>query len=469
MDGMDLQNTHALYDANRKQWRFLRAAYQGVSALVRSGAVTRHERESERNFRRRLAELYTFNYSRGIVDLFTHYLFRKPPHRDLASLAQDTLWQQFCDDCDLWGSNLDVFLLEQQRVASIMGHAGILVDKYPSQALTRAQEIDQGLYPYCCAYTPLSILDWRHQRNASGRPVLSYLKLLEEDGLHRLWWPDRWEIWSASETGKATLLDQGENPLGEIPFVWLYNLRDLEHRGIGHSDLADIAHIDLSILRNLSQTEEVIGLAGFPMMRKPMREPGESGEDLAAPSAVLEFNPEHGEAGKPDWLEAQVAATVAAIQEWVAFKVREIYRAANAGGQAMTEISTQAQSGVALKTKFQLLNSKLAAKAANLAEAERGILWHWLSWQGQRDLYHEITIDRAKDYEVEDLQADLEGMLRAAELVPSPAFTVELQKRAARPYLEHLDQRRQAEVLRDIEEHGRPSEEQGQKDVATTS
>jgi hypothetical protein len=457
MDLGHIEDTHPLYDMFAPQWRFMRAAYEGAAALVRMGAITRHERESERNFRRRLQEVYTLNYSRGIVDLFSHYLFRKPARRDLGPLANDPLWLQFADDCDLWGSNFEVFLLEQQRVAAIMGHAGILVDKHAPQdrdpaGMTRAQEIEEGLYPYLCAYTPLDILHWEHGRDRTGRPFLRYLKLREQDGLYRIWRPDSWETWQAAERG-AQLVERGHNPLGEIPFVWLHNLRSLEHRGVGHSDLADIAAIDLSILRNLSQCEEVMGLAGFPMMRKPMREPGDTAPDLTGPTAVLEFNPEHGEAGKPDWLRAEVAATAAAIQEWISFKVKEIYRAANAGGQAVTESATQAQSGVALKTRFQLLNSKLAAKAVNLAEAERGILWHWLKWQNQERLYPENSIDRATDYEVEDLHADLTAMVEAARFVAAPGFGVELRKRAARTFIDHLDDRRQADILRDIEEH----------------
>ncbi len=454
-----MDNMHPLHDQFEAHWRFLRAAYQGVDSLVREGYLLRHERESERNFRRRMRELFTFNYSRGVVDLFTHYLFRKPARRDLGTLGNDPLWLQFADDCDLWGSNFEVFLLEQQRVAAIMGHAGILVDKHAPGSLppdmTRAQEIEQGLYPYVCAYTPLDILDWEHDRDTTGRPFLRYLRLREPHGLCRIWRPDSWELWeevSKESTERSRLVERGDNPLGEIPFVWLYNLRSLEHRGVGQSDLADIAAIDLSILRNLSQCEEVIGLAGFPMMRKPMREPGEAAPDITGPSAVLEFNPEHGESGKPDWLKADVAATVSAIQQWISFKVGEIYRAANTGGQAMTEVSTQAQSGVALKTRFQLLNSKLAAKAVNLAEAERGILWYWLRWQNQERLYKELLVERATDYEVEDLNADLRSMMEAAGFVQTPAFAREMRKRAARPLLAHLDQGRQARVLREIEE-----------------
>ncbi len=453
MERTELERTHPLHVAWRERWILLQAAYLGARALVASGLVSRHERESERNFRRRIREIYDLNYSKAVVDLFNHYLFRKPCRRELGSLGEDALWQLFRDDCDLWGTDFEVFLVELQRLAAIFGHVGVLVDKPVTSAATRADELERGLYPYLVPYTPLSILDWSYGRDAVGRPQLDYLKLDDGDGEYRIWRLDRWERWRAPQGGRAEpeLLGQGNNPLGAIPFVPVYNLRSLEARGLGHSDIADIADIDLSIVRNLSQCEEVIGLAGFPMMRKPMREAYQTGPDLAGVSAVLEFNPEHGEAGKPDWLKAEVRDTVEAIRSWIGFKVQEIYRAANSGGQSMTEAGTQAQSGVALKTRFQLLNSKLAAKGANLAEAERALIWYWLRWQGQERLYAEVRIERPKSYEVDDLSSDLANALTVRELVPSPRFRTELAKRMAAPFLEHLEDRQVNEVLRDIE------------------
>jgi hypothetical protein len=458
MDIASLRNAHPLHHAWRERWIFYQAAYEGAHALARQGLILRHERESARNFRRRLRETYTLNYSKGVVDLFSHYLFRKPAERDLGPLAEDALWLCFKDDCDLWGARLDAFLLDQQRAAAILGHVGLLVDKPAIELGTRAEELRLGIYPYVAAYSPLAILDWSHGRDPGGRPFLDYLKLQDEDGRYRIWRPDSWEVWrEAPESGQTQLLAQGPNPLGEIPFVWLYNLRSIEHRFLGHSDLTDIAAIDLSILRNLSQCEEVLGLAGFPMMRKPMREAHQSGPDLTGVAAVLEFNPELGEAGKPDWLKAEVGESTSAILEWIAFKAGEIYRVANAGGVSATEVATQVQSGVALKTKFQLLNAKLAAKAANLAEAERMLVWYWLRWQGQERLYERISIERPKSFEIDDLAADLANALSARELIHAPLFRAELQKRLAKPFLEHLDDKRQAEVLRDIEEgEGQP-------------
>lgn len=450
METQELLKTHDLHAKHQQRWRFLLAAYEGAGGLENVGAIERHERESLRNYRRRLKEAYDLNYSKAIVDLFTHYLFRKPPRRELGGLGEDVLWRMFRNDCDLWGVNFDIFLIEQQRIASIMGHTGVLVDKYPVPVGTRAEELSKGVYPFVTAYSPLAILDWEYERDESGRPVLSYLKLQDDDGLFRVWRPDAWQTWKNGAHG-VELAAEGPNPLGEIPFVWLYNLRSLEHRSIGHSDISDIADIDLSIVRNLSQCEEVLGLAGFPMMRKPMREHGQTAPDLAGVSAILEFNPEHGDAGKPDWLKAEVGESVRAIMDWISFKVREIYRAANAGGQGMSEITGQVQSGVALKTKFQLLNSKLAAKGANLAEAERSIIRYWLKWQGQEDLFPEVLIERPRTYEVDDLDADLTNALKINELVPAPEFKTELMKRMAAPFIDHLDDKRQGAVLRGIE------------------
>jgi hypothetical protein len=459
MDVATLRSAHTLHHAWRERWTFYQAAYEGVHALVRSGAIQRHERESERNFRRRLRETYNLNYSKGVVDLFSHYLFRKPAQRDLGPLADDALWLRFKDDCDLWGARFDAFLIEQQRAAAILGHVGVLVDKPALDLGTRAEELRLGVYPYLASYSPLAILDWSYGRDVSGRPFLDYLKLQDEDGRYRMWRPDFWEVWRENpQSGQCELLASGPNPLGEIPFVWLYNLRSIEHRFLGYSDLTDIAAIDLSILRNLSQCEEVIGLAGFPMMRKPMREAHQSGPDLAGVASVLEFNPELGEAGKPDWLKAEVGETTSSILEWIAFKAREIYRVANAGGVATTEVASQAQSGVALKTKFQLLNAKLAAKAANLAEAERMLVWYLLRWQNQERLYDRVSIERPKSFEIDDLAADLANALSVRGLIGAPQFQTELQKRLAKPFLDHLDDKRQGEVLRDIEQAGHPGQ-----------
>ena len=438
MEAKELKAVHAFHEKFSGEWGFLMAAYEGVRALIDWGVLKKHERESEENYKARVEETFGFGYSRSIVDLFNYYLFKKPAQRELGDLGKDETWAAFVDDADLYGTDLDTFLLEQQKDASIYGHMGILVDKPTITAQTRQEEKEQGVYPYLAAYPPQSILDWKYEHLESGRPFLSYLKLQDEDGRYRIWTVDKWEVWEIpvddkGKEGDPVLISSGENTLGSIPFLWLYNAKT-RRRNIGASDVSEVARIDASILRNLSHGEEVIKYAAFPMMIKPVLPSSVEGDDVAGVTAVLEFDPNFPES-KPDWLEAKCKEPIEAILSWIDRKVQEIYRASNAGGLQSVEISKQAKSGVALKQEFQLLNAKLAGKAKNLEEAEKGIIYFWLLWQGQDGWYKAVSIERSKNFDVEDLATDLDNALTAKSLIVSTRFQAALQKMLARQIL----------------------------------
>jgi len=365
----------------------------------------------------------------------------------------------------LFGDPFDEYLTEVGRFASIQGLMGIMVDKSSKPYDNVQQEIDNKVYPYLCSYFPSAILDWEYDRDENNRPYLSYLKLLDEDGLYRLWWPDRWEAWRVPETGEmiagvlvenivdetaAVKEDEGPNKLGEIPWVWLYNMRT-DTRPIGKSDIHDIARLDVSILRNLSEAEEVITYAAFPMMRKPWEEAGaKKTEDTTGVTSVLGFDPENPDS-KPDWLESAVKEPIDSILAVILRKVEEIYRSANVGGMAATQIQTQAKSGAAMKAEFQLLNSKLVMKATNLEKAEKRIVRLWARWQELEEKIEGFTIERSRTYEVENLAADLENALTSQTIVKSKKFSEHLQKGIARTMLPGLDDKDYQEIDKEIE------------------
>lgn len=458
----ELRETHELYNDNVNEWRFLLACYEGTKELIRLGFLERNERETVTNYERRVKEAYNFGYTKSVIDLFNFYLFKKPVHRTLDRLAKDTLWEMFMEDCSLFGDEFDDFLTEMGRYASIMGSMGLLVDKSSARLETRAQEVEEGVYPYIAAYFPTAILDWHFDRDEHNRPYLSYLKLLDDDDLYRLWWRDKFKIFKlpeidegleeVSDDAEAVLVKSGVNPLGVIPFIWLHNLKGTK-RPIGVSDVHEVGRIDTSILRNLSQGEEIISYAAFPMMRKPMQEARPdgltppAGEDDVGVTAVLEFDPEHPES-KPDWLQAAVAEPISAILDWIVRKVSEIYRATNAGGMASMEISDAPKSGVALQAEFQLLNSTLVRKATNLERAEKQIIKYWLMWQKQEEMLAAVIVERARTYDVENLATDLENALTSKTIVKSEVFNKAIQKAIARQMLpSHTD-----EQMKEIDE-----------------
>lgn len=460
-----LQATHTLYDQYDDEWEFLQAAYDGARALVAYGAIIRHERESQTNFDRRVDEAYGFSYSKSIVELFNFYLFKGVVKRQLGELANDELWLLFMKDCNLESDSFEDFLLKVGKAASIQGQCGILVDK-PTTVDTdtgeelikvRQDELDNYVYPYVSLYKSLNVLDWEYERDEFNRPVLAYLKLKDDDGVYRIWTLEDWQVWQEPETeggtevggdvdeprqgsttpgkGQAELIASGPNTLGEIPWVWVYNAKT-DERGIGLSDITDIARIDASIMRNLSEIEECITYGAFPMLLKPSPEKGPSGitpdQDEVGITAVVEFDPERPEA-KPSWLEAAVSEPIQAILNVIAKKIEEIYRTANAGGMASMEVQTQARSGAALKAEFQLLNAKLVAKGLLLEKAELEIIRLWLRWQLRDDMFVEVSVERPDTYEVQNLAEDLENMLTSTAIVTwSDTFQKKIQKKVVR-------------------------------------
>lgn len=434
----ELTYTNQTYRDNINTWLFLGSAYDGGDDFI-AKCLEKHPRESYENWKARKNEGFDFNYAAIVVDLFSFYLTEKSTDRSgLGRLNDDKLWQMFIKDCDLNGTDFDEFLIDAQRTASIYGTMGVLVDKASSDvAMTRDEAIKRGIYPYCSAYILPNIMDWRYVRDeTTNRPVLEYLKLRDSKQDYVVWYTDRWEKWRVDDNKTPYLYRDGVNGLGEIPFVWLYNIKNPNNPELGVSDIKGIARINASIIRNLSCGEEIIKYSGFPMLRWPTI--GDEQEDtnrVVGHTSVLPFNPEHGKDGKPDWLEAAIKEPIESVLEWIDRKIAEIYQMSHLSGIHAHEKSDQVRSGVALRYEFQQLGRVLAKKSENLTEAELSIIKWWLKWQNQSELFDEIKIFRTKDFSVDDLNQNLQNLTMARTLSPSITFKREVAKMVAKKNL----------------------------------
>lgn len=464
----DLRATHPLYSANWAEWSFLTASYEGTKQLVELGVVKQHEREDTSTYVRRMSELHGFNFSKVVVDLVNFFLFKREPKRTIPeAIAEDPSWKMFLNDCNRYGDSFADYMADQGRWAAVMGYTGFLVDKPPYAAQNRAEEVKRGIYPYVSGYNPLAILDWTFERDETGKPVLTYLKLkddTEDDDTYRLWWQDRWEVWQEPRTDsglplageeQGILLASGDNPLGEIPFVWMYNIHGRK-RPIGVSDIHEIARIDLSVIRDLSQISEIVGYSAFPMLLAPMlAADDQTGQDDVGPTVVWEFNPETPQA-KPEWLIPASEGVLEAIWRGIDRKAKEVYRIAHTGGLQATRAPSVAVSGTAMAAEFQQLNAVIVQKAANIETAENQIVDYWLRWQGLEKYADETQIVRSRDYDVHNLQQDLANALTAKTIVPSMTFKNEVSKSVARAVLPNLNDTTLQTIDEEIEESKQP-------------
>jgi hypothetical protein len=441
-----LEKAHRLYEERVDDWKFYATAYEGGREFIETALFKHSEKESDANYAKRLDAGICFNYCTSIVDLFNFYLTEKLPVRYLHSLDEDKQWQMFLLDSDLKGTNYDLFLNESQKIASVYGSIGILIDKANVEVYNKKQEVNLGIYPYLSAYTLENILDWKFERSkVNGRPELKYLKLYDGDGQYRIWTDKLWETWyfdaDEDQLEEPIRTGRGINPLGEIPFVWMPNVRNFKYPMFGISDIKEISLITASIIRNISCGDEVIDMAGFPMFRKPMIQEGqEDTEDVVGIRAVQEFDPELGESGKPDWLESEVLEPIQAILEWTDRKADEIYRISHLSGAHGQRKNSEnsVSSGLALRYEFQQLNSVLGQKSANLSEAELNIIKYWLKWQNREDLFDKIEVRRSQNFSLDDLSINLTNNFMAMDKIMSKHFAKSMQLSVSKMMLPDL-------------------------------
>ena len=462
----ELKQTHELYDNNISIWKRYKAVFEGIETIIKQGYITKHEREPQAAYDRRIEELYGLGYSKSIVKILTFFLFKTPPQRSLKELDKEEQWNMFFTDSNLMGDDFDTTMMQLAKYASIYGQIGVLLDKSPVKYQTKAQEKENKVYPYVALYHPQAILDWEIAKVINKRPYLAMVKLLNDDGTYLIWTQESWEIWEIEEDedgnkkdaseDDAVLVQEGDNKLGFVPFFWHYN-NQTDEQGVGVSDLSDIARIDISIIKNLSQVEEIIDYAAFPMMLKPRRDarPNEvmanPADDEVGVQAVQEFDPEYPET-KPEWLKSEVQESVTAVLSLISKKVSEIYRSSNIGGLSATEVQTQAKSGVALQTEFQMLNAELVSKAINLEKTENKILNMWLKWQMIWEQFNEkVHMGRARTYDIENLAVELDNALTAKTLVISQKFDELVQKQISRQILPTISEDDTAQIDQEIE------------------
>lgn len=440
----DLRSKHKYYNANLSDWNLFRMAYNGGKKFIQYAIGDKHPRESNENYEARLREGININYCSAIIDIYNFYLTEKMPIRDLTKieLGDDPLWKMFLSNCDYSGTDFNTFMNDAHKEASFNGTVGILVTKPKNEFTTRKQEIDNHVYPYLVLYGAEDILDWKITPHPTrGVPVLSYLKLRDPDSnqeRYLIYELDRWtyyEIQQNKTNGleSTVIIDSGDNWLGEIPFVFMPNIKIAGRATHGKSDLTDIAPMVASIIRNMSGGDEIIKWAAFPIFKEPMFPDDviEEGDEIEVGiTAVKHFHKDYGE---PGWIETAVADPISAILSWVNFKADELYRTAHLSGVHGQRKSENSQaSGLALRYEFQQLKTVLGKKADAVAEAERQIIRYWCLWQNMKVAEEDIIAYRSKDFSIDDLAMDLENLIVSMRSVVSERFRVLVQKHIAR-------------------------------------
>ncbi|RTY39593.1 hypothetical protein EKD02_02670 [Chlorobium phaeovibrioides] len=436
-----LLSKHNLYNVFSDEWDYFRQSYQGGKAYRDASLLYpyRFEKEGtgEALLLERLRQTPLDNHCESALHTYSSFLWKKKPQRDLAELQDDPEILALLKDADLEGTPLNEFMRTVQIQAGIYGHAWIVIDKAPHQYNTLAEERHNGIRPYLVHYAPPNVYDWTIERNSSGAVETTYLKVVEEERsrngevnkIVRIWTKESMQAYRI-QGGSNTLetLHNTPNPIGIIPAICHYG-RSRLHRGIGSSEIKDVAKLQQSIYNDLSELAQTIRNTNHSTL---VKNPDDDASGGAGGVVIMSENTESGK--KPYLLQPmlfQMEGLIKAIEKKEAMINRMTHLA------PVRSVRTQPQSGEAIKTEFQLLNALLSEMASGLQLTEYRMLEVYCHWLGKTEQAKSLIIQYPEKFELRDRQQDLNLLKEAGTLtVNSPTFQKELQKLIASIALE---------------------------------
>ena len=420
---------HPDWKKNIRRWTYYSDSYNGGNDFRAGMYLTKYVLESDDEYHNRIKNVALDNHCKSVIETYNSFLFRNPPKREYGALASDPNLDNFYKDADLDGRSFDAFMRDVSTYSSVYGHCWIAVDKPRTIVATRAEELNQGIRPYLSLYTPENVLDWKYERQSSGVYQLIEITLLdgidETGAYYRTVTPESTKIYqklsNTEADDPAELVDEIPNLIGKVPYVAVYANRS-QTKGVGISDLSDIADTQRAVYNELSELEQLIRISNHPSLVKT-----NTTQATAGAGAIITLPDDIDPNLKPFLLEPN-GSGINQILDSIDKKINSINRMANMGGVRST--TTTPMSGVALEVDFQLLNSRLSSKADNLQLAEEHIWDLYALYQGLST--EDLVIDYPDSFNIHDKANTIALLKTAKEVKPNnPKLIAEIDNMLA--------------------------------------
>jgi hypothetical protein len=417
-----LVSGNEIYETYRSRWKYYLESFLGGEEYRRGQHLSKYQLETDAEYQARLRTTPLENHCQSVVSVYNSFLFREHPERSLPQIEGMAEYQSFLRDCDYDDRSLDNFMKEVATWSSVYGHCWVMVAKPNVGAETLAAEQALGVRPYVSLMSPLTVLDWQWARDAAGRYQLVYLRYLEDvNGDVRVlkeWYQNEIVTTRVNIANNVVMEEIRDiNELGYIPAVCAYNGRS-PVRGIGISDITDIADLQKFIYNCTSEVDQSIRLDSHPsLVKTPETQAG-----IGAGSII--HMPENLDPGLKPYVLEFSGASVQSIRDTITHAVETIDKLANIGAVRATESRTM--SGVAMETEFQLLNARLSEKADNLELAEEQI---WRIWHDYMGRSFEGEIHYPGSFNIRDTDKEITQLKTARETATDPRVLTEIDRK----------------------------------------
>ena len=264
-------------------WGRMQAVTNGTD-FIRYYAPTylpKEPREPDDAYKTRVQRSVLSPYTVRLIDNAAGLILRRP-----IKIDGDEIWTIWSENVDGLGSSLNEYARRALVSALCYGHSGILVDFPPDPGVnTLFEERQLGRRPYFNHIDAFQIWGWR-QESAIPNSPLTQIRLHEFGTIPegrfgqirveriRVIEPDRYEVYqrngevygssSGADNGEIGLVETGELPFNQIPFVPIYTNRT----GMLTSSppLIDIANINITHYQRQADLIHALHIAAMPIL-----------------------------------------------------------------------------------------------------------------------------------------------------------------------------------------------------------
>jgi hypothetical protein len=294
VDPDDPSQPTAIYRMQAAQWEEVQLV-MGGNAEIRRGArwlIPQLKKEKDPCYARRLNHVLYSPYFQRIINAAVGLILRKPITLEGGN---EEWWEEWRENCDRQGNNLDNFSKNLLTQALAFGHCCCLADNTADTNIqTLGDQYEQGVAPFLTLIHPRQVIGWREDIRSTGS-IIQQVRILEETtepegkfgvktirqvrvleigsfALYRRRFQEHETqtldlgVGSVDAVGGNTweIEEQGTVDLDRIPLSAVYAGRN--GTLLSRPPLRDVAFINLQHTRVQSKLLHALDVAGFPIL-----------------------------------------------------------------------------------------------------------------------------------------------------------------------------------------------------------
>lgn len=407
---------HPDYKKLIDKWGFYLYSYEGGQEYKDFGLknyLYSHVREQQNDYQFRFQRAVFESISQVVVNTYQSHIRRKGIQR---ADNENKNYQEFYDNCDLEGHNLDYFMLERVFIpAQIFGTCYVIADLPQSEkeVASEYERKQEDIRPYLTCYYPTETVNWQWSKGkfdwivfkeSEFEKIENPLDLKKSQGeivTYKVWTPTTWSRLDKN----GTLITGGEHQWGEIPIATFYNRESMLYPlPIGLSAIKLIAELDRKCFNLSSLLDEFLYRQCFAqlVLDKEML-----GKIIETGTTRVLFG--DLETLQPYFLEPPQGAAQFIVSERDR-TVDSAYRFAMIRGDSYVNEEQTAQSGVAKAYDIHDSQQNIAQKSSNMESGENKIHKLLESFHG------EMSAEYPTEFDIKTLNEELEeslGFLKA--------------------------------------------------------